>query len=151
MNLATFFTSSTRFIFFTNLLAVSESFKGQVVSKGQVTLDTFRNFTYSSSYLQTKTFAQSQDFAMLKKLERWPRLSQKALINLVGIYLGHESKVRHWRRPCVFIVNFEHISHLVLVFLLLTLNMKLPAIKSYKVREKELSLNDPYNFQRPNV
>ena len=27
----------------------------------------------------------------------------------------------------VFIVNFEHISHLVLVFLLLTLNMQLPA------------------------
>ena len=27
----------------------------------------------------------------------------------------------------VFIVNFEHISHLALVFLLLTLNMKLPA------------------------
>ena len=30
---------------------------------------------------------------------------------------------RHWRRSGVFIVNFEHISHLVLVFLLLTLNM----------------------------
>ena len=30
---------------------------------------------------------------------------------------------RHWRRPGVFIVNFEHLSHLVLVFLLLTLNM----------------------------
>ena len=30
---------------------------------------------------------------------------------------------RHWRRFGVFIVNFEHISHLVLVFLLLTLNM----------------------------
>ena len=29
----------------------------------------------------------------------------------------------HWRRSGVFIVNFEHISHLVLVFLLLTLNM----------------------------
>ena len=29
---------------------------------------------------------------------------------------------RHWRRFGVFIVNFEHISHLVLVFLLLTLN-----------------------------
>ena len=29
---------------------------------------------------------------------------------------------RHWRRSDVFIVNFEHISHLVLVFLLLTLN-----------------------------
>ena len=29
---------------------------------------------------------------------------------------------RHWRRSGVFIVNFEHISQLVLVFLLLTLN-----------------------------
>ena len=28
---------------------------------------------------------------------------------------------RHWRRVGVFVVNFEHISHLVLVFLLLTL------------------------------
>ena len=32
-------------------------------------------------------------------------------------------KWRQWRRSGVFIVNFEHISHLVLVFLLLTLNM----------------------------
>ena len=29
----------------------------------------------------------------------------------------------HWHRSGIFIVNFEHISHLVLVFLLLTLNM----------------------------
>ena len=29
---------------------------------------------------------------------------------------------RHWRRPGVFIAKFEHISHLFLVFLLLTLN-----------------------------
>ena len=29
-----------------------------------------------------------------------------------------------WRRPGVFIVNFNHISYLVLVFLLLTLNMQ---------------------------
>ena len=29
---------------------------------------------------------------------------------------------RHWRCSGVFIVNFEHTSHLVLVFLLLTLN-----------------------------
>ena len=28
-----------------------------------------------------------------------------------------------WRRSSVFIVNFEHISHIVLVFLLLGLNM----------------------------
>ena len=30
---------------------------------------------------------------------------------------------RQWRSSGVFIVNFEHISHLVLMFLLLTLNM----------------------------
>ena len=30
---------------------------------------------------------------------------------------------RRWRRSGVFIINFEHISHLGLVFLLLTLNM----------------------------
>ena len=38
-------------------------------------------------------------------------------------------KRRHWRFG-VFIVNFEHISHLVLVFLL-TLNIKLPAGKGH--------------------
>ena len=30
---------------------------------------------------------------------------------------------RHWRRSGIVIVNFEHISHLVLVFLLFTLHM----------------------------
>ena len=39
------------------------------------------------------------------------------------------TKQRHWRRSGVFIVNFEHISHLVLVFLLLTFNRKLSAVK----------------------
>ena len=34
---------------------------------------------------------------------------------------------RHWRRSSIFSVNFEHISRLVLVFLLLTLSMWLPA------------------------
>ena len=34
---------------------------------------------------------------------------------------------RQWRCSGIFIVNFEHISHLVLVFLLLTLNMLLSA------------------------
>ena len=32
-------------------------------------------------------------------------------------------ELRHSRRFCVFIVNFEHISHLVLVFLLINLDM----------------------------
>ena len=30
---------------------------------------------------------------------------------------------RQWRRSVVFMINFEHISHHALVFLLLTLNM----------------------------
>ena len=34
-----------------------------------------------------------------------------------------QSKIPSWRRSGVFTINFEHISHLVLVFLLLTLNM----------------------------
>ena len=35
---------------------------------------------------------------------------------------------RQWRRSDIFIVNFEHISHLALVFLLLILNMKMSAV-----------------------
>ena len=34
-----------------------------------------------------------------------------------------QSVKRNWHRSGVFIVNFEHISHFVLLFLLLTLNM----------------------------
>ena len=37
------------------------------------------------------------------------------------------SERRQWRLSVVFIVNFEHISHLVLVLLLLTLSRKMPA------------------------
>ena len=51
--------------------------------------------------------------------------------NQAGIYLLQltmETLERcHYRRSGVFIVNFEHISYLILVFLLLTLNMELPA------------------------
>ena len=32
---------------------------------------------------------------------------------------------RHWRRSGIFIANFEHILHLVLMFLLLTLSMEM--------------------------
>ena len=32
-----------------------------------------------------------------------------------------------WRRSVIFIVNFERISHLVLLFLLLTLSRQMPA------------------------
>ena len=36
-------------------------------------------------------------------------------------------ELRQWRCSGVFIVTFEHISHLVLVFLLLTSSLYLPA------------------------
>ena len=36
-------------------------------------------------------------------------------------------KYGQWRRSGVFIVNFEHILHFVLVFLLLTLSMQMSA------------------------
>ena len=42
---------------------------------------------------------------------------------------------RHWHRFSVFIVKFEHISHLALAFLLLTLNMQLPAGFSFILRK----------------
>ena len=35
---------------------------------------------------------------------------------------------RHWRRSGVFIVNFEYISHLALVFLLLNVSSLLPVV-----------------------
>ena len=42
---------------------------------------------------------------------------------------------RQWRRSGVFIVNFEQISHLVLVFLLLTLKIKSRKIfNMYEIR-----------------
>ena len=35
-------------------------------------------------------------------------------------------ELRHWRCSGVFFLNFEHVSHLVLVFLLLILNSQMP-------------------------
>ena len=40
---------------------------------------------------------------------------------------NEETRTTPGRRSGFFIVNFEHIPHLFLVFLLLTLNMQLPA------------------------
>ena len=43
-----------------------------------------------------------------------------------------------------FIVNFEHISHIVLVFLLLSLSRQMPARKAFQIwRENEAYL-EPY-------
>ena len=56
----------------------------------------------------------------------------------------------YWRRSGVFIVNFEHISHLVLVFLLSTLSRQIPAgnfgyLQYFKICSQQIStfvLND---------
>ena len=42
------------------------------------------------------------------------------------------------RRTSVFIVNFEHISHLVLAFLLLTMSKKMPAELPAKLGDESL-------------
>ena len=39
-----------------------------------------------------------------------------------GCEICSKLTINHWRRSGIFIVNFEYISHLVLVFLLLTLS-----------------------------
>ena len=52
---------------------------------------------------------------------------QKSITKTLKKWLFSEKKIAHWRRSAIFIVNFEHISHLLLVFLLLNLNMQLPA------------------------
>ena len=48
---------------------------------------------------------------------------------------------RQWRRFGIIIVNCEHILHLVLVFLLLTLNMQLPARDESSLFKAELSFS----------
>ena len=59
---------------------------------------------------------------------------------------------RQWRRSGVFIVNFEHISYLALVFLLLTLNRLMPAgvalVKSCKNKNNKQNLQVGYTLPR---
>ena len=53
----------------------------------------------------------------------WP-VSQITLLRRESNYLAmHFGRSSHWRRSIVFIANFEHIPHLVLVLLLLTLQV----------------------------
>ena len=51
-------------------------------------------------------------------------------------------KERQWRRSGVFLVNFEHISHLFLVFLLLVLNMHLLTSCRLTVKSELYNLSD---------
>lgn len=78
MKLTTFIIPTTRRIF-TKLSAVSQS---SIKIKVRSISDTFRNFYYQSSYLQTKIFGWKQNSAIsakFRRLQRWSRQFQKAL------------------------------------------------------------------------
>ena len=66
----------------------------------------------------------NQTIGLLRKLQNL--LPRTALITIykafVRPHLDYGDILYAWRRSGVFIVNFEHISHLVLVLLLLTVN-----------------------------
>ena len=51
---------------------------------------------------------------------------------------------RHWRLSAVFVVNFERISHLFLVFLLLTLKKYL--LTGYRNRNRNIAYGNPKYF-----
>ena len=72
-------------------------------------------------------FKPSRDFYLLKTNNR----STKRRCKICSQLTRKTSEQRHWHRPGVF-VSFEHISHFVLVFLLLTLNMKLPTENQFQ-------------------
>ena len=64
---------------------------------------------------------KSDQLNLIKHYEYYDQIGTGIL--RYAIHVSQPAFYRHWRRSGVFIVNFEHISHLVLVFLLLTLNM----------------------------
>ena len=73
------------------------------------------NFLNVTTFLAGINLLKAHDTNTKKKCEIYSKLTIKM------------PERRHWRRFGVFIVSFEHISYLVLVFLLLTLNILLPA------------------------
>ena len=63
--------------------------------------------------------------------EAYSEPSQTSMINPVGVDLPKVNNRNTRTSSGVFIVNFEHISHLALVFLLLTLNMQMSTRKLF--------------------
>ena len=56
------------------------------------------------------------------KVKTWSRENMFKRWNMFKVNNKNTKTTRHWRHSGVFIVNFEHISHLFLVLLLLTLD-----------------------------
>ena len=81
------------------------------------------NFEIKKTGLHLTTF--SSDSIIVKSVSRdniFETITQRVFTCSKLIIETLEQGVK-WRRSGVFIVNFKHISHLALVFLLLTLNM----------------------------
>ena len=73
------------------------------------------NFLTNRYIFELSEYRKFENAPQLWDIQVWQKIQQKLLSEL-----KHE---KIWRRSGVFIVNFEHISYLILVFLLLTLNM----------------------------
>ena len=54
--------------------------------------------------------------------------------------------LNQWLHFGVFVVNFEHVSHLALVFLLLTLNKKIPTGLFHFLQHQEQTINYCFKF-----
>ena len=137
----------------TTYISVFSSNGGKSGPEKTPCLDTFHEVHCQMMQLHVKTrSSHSQMFFKLGVLKHFTNFTGKHLfwtlflIRLQAFYLlkvnnrnsrtrcGICSKItiktpecRQWRRSGVFNVNFEHISHLFLMFLMLTFNKYLPA------------------------
>ena len=67
-------------------------------------------------------YSNSQQKHSLSDIHLFKVNNENAMCEICSKLTVKTPERRHWRRPDVFIVNSEHISHVVLVFPLLTLN-----------------------------
>ena len=66
----------------------------------------------------------------------WSTMENTRTMSEIRSKLTIKTSERQWCRSCVFIVDFELISHIVLVFPLMTLNKEMPTGKSWNIRER---------------
>ena len=95
-----------------------------VIDKGHVSFKSLfsHNYTFFFSF---NSYFISAGIYLLKVNNRNTRIRCEICSKLT-IKTPERSQWRQWRGSGVCIVNFEHISHLVLVLLLLTVNKYLP-------------------------
>ena len=82
---------------------------------------------YALSHTNSKS-NQTRPNSIFNPSRRYPGRTEKIILNfyfhtfLWCLKKFYDGVKGHWRRSCVFIVNFKHVWHLFVVFLLLTLN-----------------------------